>query len=419
MKTDALKATGGRPGKSSTVLGAVRHFLAREGEPESRLNPRWYRHGAVAFAFAVTAVIYAYQFYVQGGQSHLNPDALHYLASSRGEVVERPFNTRLVGPLTARAISALTGVSAREAFEILTVVSLFGSMVLLSVIVSKYAASVAYQFAVLMSLGAGLAVLFGHAPILVDGLLLLFTCLTILAIRTPWLALVFIGLAAITKEYGILLILPWVAHTWRIRGFAYLLSAFLPIALLVSVMFLVPGLSYDQRGSQAGQGFLVSQLKYQTSVFNQGGLFIYLKTIYIWAWVALWPLMLVAGIALLLALARSKITDEHLLYASMIATAPVLMLGDWDRASVVLTPFACLVGTRVPFARDLRFNLMLATGGLATALARPAYTEKAVPRSVTFLFIAISVMASAAILILLIRWFFNERLIERSSVSAG
>lgn len=374
----------------------------------------------ISLALVLVSSIYFYQFYFQGGQSHLNPDGEHYLAYARGEIVERPFNTRMVGPAIAFLIAEAIGVSLPVAYHLITLIGFLGSLILLIILLDRHCAPVAYQVAVVISFGAGTAVLLGHAPVLVDALLLLFTCLTIIARARYLFGLGIVCLAALTKEYGVFLALPWVIQAYRRKGMLYAAGVLLPFILLVSAVLFLPGLQYDQHGSLGKQGFLVSQFKYQLTQFKELGALVYGKTLYIWAWVALWPVVLISAFSVInKIIKRRSLPIEQAQYGILLITLPVLLSGDWDRSLLVLTPFAIIAVSRLSITQNTVFCFLLGTGGLATALARPYYTETIVPRTFTISMIAVSVTASSLLAFFIGYSLYTKRLHENKDDHLG
>src|SRR5262249_27600306 len=155
-----------------------------------------------------------------GGSAHRILDSSAYLQISNGEQVSVPFNTRIVTPLLARLIASVAGLSPSAAFQVLTPITLLASLLLLSEAIRKRGGSATWQAGVLLAFGCSLAVTFGYTPVLADPMLLLLVCLTIAALDAGHLAvaLSLACLAALTKEYGVVLGLVWSSHAYR-RGF--------------------------------------------------------------------------------------------------------------------------------------------------------------------------------------------------------
>ena len=178
----------------------------------------------LALAFALVGSLFAYQFFYQDGRYSSTPDGIRYLAAARGETVDLPYNSRIVVPLVASLIARLTAVSVSTAFNILTITGLLGSLLLLVYLLERRGVFGLYSAALITAFGAGLAVFHGKYPTLVDMPLLLLTCLTIVALDHGklFVALAIICIAALTKEYGVLLTLAWAIQAYKQKG-AYIL----------------------------------------------------------------------------------------------------------------------------------------------------------------------------------------------------
>ncbi|MEK6406940.1 MAG: hypothetical protein AABN34_08255 [Acidobacteriota bacterium] len=240
---------------------------------------------------------------------------------------------------------------------------------------------------------------FGYIPILVDPAFLLFTCLTIAALDAGHLlaALALACIAALTKEFGLFLGPIWAFYAYR-QGFRRVAYAGLivPLATLLIVLF--------ARQSIAGIGFpgwpsFASHLmfEYQWSVFRLRGPGHYAKLVYMWSWCGLWPVFLISTYSLLSCfMKRERVSADQIGFALLLTGLPVLLLGDWSRNLTILVPFACVVATAHPLARDRYFGLLLALGGLSTALARPLHGEP-LPRALSLTMAVISVVSSLLI----------------------
>jgi hypothetical protein len=348
----------------------------------------------------LSCAIYAAHFFFGGGGSHLILDSYAYLELSNGQQTAVPFNSRIATPFFASLISSATGLSTSAAFKLLTPVALLTSLLVLRSIIRRRGGSAEWQAAVLLAFGCSLAVTFGYTPILVDPTLLLLTCLAIAALDAGHLpaALALACIAALTKEFGLFLGPIWSFYAYR-RGFRKLAYAGLivPVAALLIVLF--------ARQSSAGVGFpgwptLASHLmfEYQLSVFRQRGPGDYAKLVYMWSWCGLWPALFISTSSLLYRRCkkRIKITEDQVGFAVLLISMPVLLLSDWSRNLIILVPFACTVATAHQLARDRDFGLLLALGGLSTALARPFHGEP-LPHSLSLTMTVISVVSSLLI----------------------
>jgi hypothetical protein len=348
---------------------------------------RWF---PVAGSLTVVAVLFGYQALFQGGSEHPGPDGRNYIAAAQGQPVIRPFNSRVLAPLAAASVARVTRLTVAGAFILLTVASLFGALVMLAHLLARAGAPARYQACIILAFGAGMAVLFGHSPVLVDPEVLFFSCLTLIALDRGMVVLALAGvcLAALTKEHGIALVLPWAVETFRKSGWRPLVGALIPVLLLVSVT-LLPALPNP---------FYTDTAKYQMTLLSYLGPSIYLKTIYIWAWVAMWPVLLVSALELFARIKKpSSLRHPQIWYGAMMVAVPVLLMGDWDRAFMLLVPLACLACAASSFAADRYRCILLALGGFATALARPYYTVTAPPRVLMIALIGISAAASGLI----------------------
>ena len=346
----------------------------------------------MAGVFAFVSGLYAYQFWIQGGRDYLTIDGQWYFALARGERVLWPMSTRLVVPFIAEQISLALGISLHSVFLIITPLCLFTSLLLLAFLLQQRGASFAYQTAVVLAWGSALAVLFGHAPVLVDTPLLLLACLTIAALdrKKFALALVIICVASLTKEYGVMLSLPWAVEARKRFGWRVASAALIPAVILVVVTLLQPALPRATTGELFG---------YHRSLITQTGLFVYFKSVYIWMWAAMWPVLGFLTFYLLsAAAAKNTFTPDQLRFAALLVGLPLLLLGDMDRAAIYLVPFAAVAGTALEQFQQTRFCALLAAGGVATALARPLYTEVSTPRALIAAMIGISILCSALLI---------------------
>jgi hypothetical protein len=310
-----------------------------------------------------------------------------------------PFNTRIVTPFLASLIATATGLSTSFAFKLLTPAALLASLLILRGVIRRRGGSAEWQAAVLLAFGCSLAVTFGYTPILVDPTLLLLTCLTIAALDAGHLAaaLALACIATLTKEFGLVLGPIWSFYAYRrgFRKFAYA-GMILPVATLLIVLF--------ARQSDTGVGFpgwrtFASHLvfEYQLSVFRLRGPADYAKLVYMWSWCGLWPVFLISTYSLLACfIKRAQLSADQIGFAVLLISLPVLLLGDWSRNLIILVPFACVVATAHPLAGDRYFGLLLALGGLSTALARPFHGEP-LPHALSATMAVLSVVSSLLI----------------------
>ena len=350
----------------------------------------------------ISSALYLTHFFLGGGKSHQILDSWAYLQLANGGQAAVPFNTRVTTPFLAALIAAVTGLSTSAAFKLLTPAALLLSLLILREAIRRRGGSAEWQGAALLAFGCSLGVTFGYTPILVDPTFLLLTCLTIAALDAGHLrsAFALACIAALTKEFGLFLGPIWSFYAYRkgFRKFAYA-GLIVPVAALLIVLF--------ARQSGVGVGFsgwptFGSHLlfEYQLSVFRLRGPGDYPKLLYMGAWCGLWPVLLISTSSLLYIYRRRiKITQDQLGFAVLLMTVPVLLLGDWSRNLIILVPFACTVATAHPLTRNRSFNLLLAAGGLATALARPFHNETLPPQVLMLTMTAVSIVSS-----LLIGW---------------
>jgi hypothetical protein len=360
--------------------------------------------------------VYGAHFVLGGGAGHRILDSWAYLQIAKGEQVSVPFNTRIVAPFVARLIASLTGLSADAAFDLLTPAALLASLLLLRASIRRRGGSASWQAAVLLAFGCSLAATFGYTPVLADPMLLLLTCLTIAALDAGHLAaaLALACLAALAKEYGMVLGLVWSYHAYR-RGFRKVAYAgIVPAMALFIVAF--------ERHSSGGIGFgswpsfafhLLSE--YQLSVFRMRGPIDYSKLIYMWSWCGLWPTLLISTTLFASHLRRRALTADEIQLAIVLATLPVLLLGDWSRALMMIVPFTCIVATAHPLARERGFIILLAIGGVSTALARPFHGESSPPAFFPLAMTAVSAVSSIAIVVTVVRFALSTRAKRRIS----
>jgi hypothetical protein len=342
----------------------------------------------VAIALSLIAGVFAYQFFLQDGRHYVSPDGEWYLASARGEIAVEPFSLRIIGPLLISVLTTLTGLSPQAAFQLVTFASVIGSLLLLLKILRTHGAPFSYQLAILMAFGSGLAALFGHMPVLVDPLLLLFTCLFLFAVDRKGIAvgLMFVCLATLTKEYAVFLTLAWLVRAFRQIGWRAVPISLVPVALLIAARALIPSLPNDY--------FSIGALNYQESLISNP--WTYFKTIYIWAWVALWPVGLLSVLGIVATIRqRSRLSIDQIQCCAMLLAVPVLMISDWDRTFVILVPFFCLAAaSSARLVHKLRFSMLLCLGAFATALARPYYVTPP-PVSLRLGIICVSIVATS------------------------
>ena len=358
-------------------------------------------------AVLISAAVYAAHFFLGGGVNHRILDSWAYLGMAAGEQAAVPFETRIGTPFLAALITGATGLSPSAAFKLITPTALLASLLILRRLIRRRGGSAKWQAAVLLAFGCSLAVTFGYTPILVDPTLLLLTCLTIATLDAGYLpaALALACIAALTKEFGLILGPIWSIYAYR-QGFRKFACAGLiaPVAALLIVLF--------ARQSSAGVGFpgwstFASHLvfEYQLSVFRQRGPGDYAKLVYMWSWCAIWPVFFISTSNILSRfMKRAQVSADQIGFAVLLASLPVLLLGDWGRNLIILVPLVCIVATAHPLARDRRFVLLLAVGGLSTALARPFHSETPPPYLLTLVMTIVSVASSVAIGMILVRY---------------
>jgi hypothetical protein len=355
---------------------------------ESRLK----RLLPVGASLGVVAILFGYQFLFQGGKEHLGPDSTIYLAAARGEVVIRPFHSRVLAPFAASVVAKVTGLSLETAFHFLTITSLLVSLLMLGILLARAGAPSRYQAGIILAFGSGMAIVFGHTPILVDPEILILTCLTLLALDRGLLGLALVGvcLAALTKDYGVALVLPWATEAFRKGRWRLLVGALAPVIVVVMTT-MRPALPNPYYSYAA---------KYQVSLLRDLGPLVYVKTVYTWLWVAMWPVLVGSSLDLLVNIRRlSCLSRAQVWYGAMLVSVPVLLVSDWDRTFMLLVPFACLAGAGSETATGISRCVLVAVGGLATALARPYYTENTPPRALMLGLIVISAVASVLIVL--------------------
>ncbi|MEK6303099.1 MAG: hypothetical protein AABO41_20495 [Acidobacteriota bacterium] len=387
----------------SVVTAGPAGDLDRE---ERRSQASWVR-ALPWFALFFPSALYAVHFFLGGGLNHRILDSWAYLQISEGQQVAVPFNTRILSSSVAALMSAATGLSASTVFDLLTPASLLGSLFLLRKIIGRRGGTDEWQAAVLLVFGCSLAVTFGYTPVLVDPILLLFVCLTIAALDAGHLvvALVLVCAATLTKEYGLVLGVVWAFHAYR-RGFLkFAFLGLIPPAVTLLILVIT-------RQSDSGPGLpswnafaFHMMFEYQLSVFRLRGITDYGKLIYLWSWCAVWPAFFIALCTLFYSrMRRVKLSVDQASFAIVLATLPVLLLGDWVRSLIVTVPFVCIVATAHALARDRWFVFLLAVGGLSTALARPFHSGTPSPSLLTLMMTIVSVASSLAIGMILVRY---------------
>ena len=365
-------------------------------------------------AALTSMLLYGLHFFWGGGHARLLTDSEAYLLMAQGSHhLGAPYTSRVFGPLVASIIASVFGVSVLAAFQVLTPAVLLASLLLLRSLIRRHGGSIKWQAAILLALGCGLAATFGYTPVMVDPLMLFLTCLTITALDRAYfaVAVVLATLAALTKEYALVLglVTLLVAYRRGHRGLAFIGVLLPTIAFLVTNLLTTPGSSGSSMSSW--QGFVSAMFGYQAHVFRFRGASEYPKLLYMWSWSTLWPVIAI-GAALTFSKLRSRIRmrDEEVAFLLMLLAMPLLLLGDWGRALLILVPFACIVATAHPLAREGYFAFFLAVGGLATALARPFHSEPPPPR---FLPLALTVISVVSSLLIGIRIY---RLVRKSTL---
>lgn len=355
-------------------------------------------------ALAFVAGLYAFHFF-EGGREKIITDSLAYLQLSEGTPVGVPFNTRVLKPFLASSLASLTGLSTWEAFQILTPVELLLSLLLLGALLKNRGASPGWRAAVTLALGSSLAVTFGYTPVMVDTLILLLTCMVIAALdrNRLVLSLILVTLVVMTKEYGVILSLVWGRHAYRLgyRRFA-LVGALAPPAALLTLFLAMP--SARSVGFEGWRSFLEATFGYHLSLLSFRGAHDYLKILYMWMWSMLWPVLLISASTVARGVRkRSALSEDQIDFLIVLAATPLLLLGDWGRAFLLTVPFACAVATGHRLAKEYRFELLLAVGGAATALARPVHGRISPPRLLFISMAAISIAASVVIALKILR----------------
>jgi hypothetical protein len=341
-----------------------------------------------------------------GGYERLLSDSEAYLYIAQGGHIGAPYNVRFFGPFAASLIAWVSGISALAAFHILTPLALIGSLILLKRLLVRRGGSTEFQAAVLLALGCALAATFGYIPVMVDPLLLVLTCLTLVALESDYLiaAIALATLAALTKEYGLFLafIVVLVAYRNGRRKLA-LIGILLPPALMLAVM--LNGSRSTSFSVADWPRFVSAMFGYHPSLVRFRGWADYLKIQYMWSWSVLWPIMVIAAAVVVSSLRnRIKMTSSQIGFAVMLLATPLLLLGDWGRSLLIAVPFAVIAAAAHPLARDRYFVWLLAAGGLSTALARPFHSTPPPPRAIAVAMTAISVAASLLIATRILRF---------------
>jgi hypothetical protein len=307
-------------------------------------------------------------------------------------------------------ISLTTGVSELAAFQILTPMALLGSMLLVRKIAGDRGGSPGWQAAILLALGCALAATFGYTPVMVDPLLLLLTCGAVVALEGNNFvaAIVCAALGGLTKEYGLLLGLAGFVVAYR-RGrrtmaFSLLLVPTAALLALTSSASQDPNVRLFE-----WQGFVTSMLGYHPYLFRFRGPSEYPKLLYMWSWSVLWPVLAISA-SLIVSRLRNhvRIDNQEIGLLVMFALLPLLLAGDWGRALLIIVPFGCGVATGHPLARERYIALLIAIGGLSTALARPFHSEVPPPSAFTLAMTAISVGSSLLLGLRLLTFRFSR-----------
>jgi hypothetical protein len=232
----------------------------------------------------------------------------------------------------------------------------------------------------------------------------LLTCLTMLALRRDQLlvSLFIISVAALTKEYGSLLALAWAAHAYKTRGVYAAFAAVIPALIVV----LVIAFAHGQSGAyQSYTDFVGHQLRYQAFWLHPEYFSNALKFIYFQAWGALWPVFVLALLALFRKWRlRDKLNLDDIHFLAMLFSLPILLTADWDRTFILIIPFAVVTAPFISASQDMRFGIALGVGGLATALARAFYLSGVLRNTPSSAYKAAAFSMSLAATLLLIFW---------------
>ena len=359
-----------------------------------------FENALVLLALCCAAALFVIHFLPGDGHRNIISDSHAYIAMSEGHPVGVPFSTRLLQPLLAASVASLTGLPNTASFQLLTAVEILLSLLLLISVLRFRGATPLWQAALLIAFGCSLAVTFAYVPVMVDPLLLLLACLTLAALDRNYLllALGFACLAALTKEYGVVLGLIWGLHAYRKghRGLACA-GALLPFLMLLGARLLMP---VGATGGFSGwQGFIQAMFGYHLSLLTFRGTFDYFKIQYMFSWSVIWPVLLLSSSIVLYRLRkRRSLTIDQLSFAVALTCLPVLLLGDWGRAFLIFIPFTLAVAPAHPLAKDKQFALALIIGGMSTALARPFHGSVKPPYGFTNLMIGISIATSIVFL---------------------
>lgn len=360
------------------------------------------RYFLLMVALIVVASFYAYQFLIEGGREFLGTDSQRYLSIANGEAVTVPFHTRIVGPLIAVIITQITGGTLKTSFQFLMGISFFSAILLLINLLRKRGATEFYQATVVITF-SGLASVFGHESIRVDALFFLMICLVIAALdrQQHTIALAFICIATLTKEYGIFLVFPWAVQAYKAIEKYVLIGVFLPVGLLLVANHFIPAKPQD----------LNETIIYQIRTIRDVGLSTYSKFAYVGFWGACGPLLLLAAMGLTQnwrtqrLLSLQNLMSDQIRFAILLISIPVLLIGDWDRTFILIIPFACIAASPLSFTRDSRYCVLIIFGAISTTLARRFNTETVLPQALINIMIVISVLASISILVMIIQDF--------------
>lgn len=357
-------------------------------------------------ALGFSILLYCVHFFIGGGRAKIITDSDAYLFMAGGGSLGPPYQSRVLGPFLASLLASALGISPHSAFRILTPAALLISLILLRRIISRQGGSIYWQAALLLAFGCALGTTFGYTPVMIDPLLLVFTCLAIVALERGHLLAAFVlaALACLTKEYGIFIALA-VAVIVYFRGHQRIAITG-GLASAAPLVILALSASTLSSGPLPGwQRFLSAMLGYHTSVYRFRGSSEYPKILYMWSWSVLWPVLLIsAGIVLAVLRRRKALTDHQIGLCVCLFALPLLLLGDFGRTLLIVVPFACAVATSHPLARSSKFAALLAVGGLSTALARPFHGESSLPQALPLVMTLISIAASLLLAVMTLRF---------------
>jgi len=323
-------------------------------------------------ALVAGAAHYCYLFFYAGGSHRVGWDSYYYNLMAAGGQVGSPYNLRVVVPWLAGHLAALFNTDTLTAFRLTTPLCLLAALCALWLLLQRAAVPLFPQAVLLLGVALQIA-RYGGQPILTDPLLLLLACLIALCLQSEraLLALPLVCLAALTKEYGILLLLPWAACAYPLRR-SLLWLLLLPLAVWL-------GMRGTPQGVDTQGDFLRYALTYNLQPFYDLGVLRAAQALLLTLWTALWPIYLLAAVGVFRAWRAGTMSTFTRCCAALLLALPISFCGDLERSVVLFLPFALVVAGTVSLANARTLYTALLVGFVAVGYAHTGTGISALP----------------------------------------